>query len=495
MEHKAFKIQGTKYPFVLLIAIIGLIFNSCKKQEYDIPVNTAAIRFSSSAYTLERNSPAPLTVTLPLSLPVERDGSAIVTIDNSSTGLSSQYTISPDVPAAGLKLDLTAGMTQVTFNITSQENFEGDITVVLKLSSATGGVSVSSTNASATVTIKGKPIILPAITTSVSTLDNYGNVNVGSASPSKSFTVSGVKLAANITVTAPDNFTVSLDNTTFAKTASVPFAAANAGAVPVYVKFAPNSGKNQTLSGTVTLTSGTLSGAVMVTGNEVGNAAPGILIMKEDFEYGSATGDLMDLSGKAWNSFSGSVNPVQYYATGLNYPGYIGSGVGGGVISENGKGSRQDLARTFTTQTSGTIYLAQLVNITVAGTGDFFSSMRDSKAAYFNRLYVKDDGGKPAIGVAKSSATVAYSPKALSYGTTYLVVTKYDFATGVSSIYILTGAIPAIEPATADNTTDTGSGPASLVDIIIRQNTTDLTTSFDGIRIGTSWKQAVGLGQ
>lgn len=215
--------------------------------------------------------------------------------------------------------------------------------------------------------------------------------------------------------------------------------------------------------------------------------------MSEDFNYGSTAGNLKDVNGGNWSVFSGSVNPIKYVVPGLTFAGYAGSGVGGGVISENGSGSREDQFRTFATQTSGTIYVAQLVNIATAAGGDFFTSLRDPAGGYFNRLYVKDDGGKPAIGLGKSTATTAYSPQALSYGTTYLVITKYDFASGLSSLYVLSGAIPVLEPANADATTDTGTGPVSLVNVIIRQNTVALTTSFDGIRVATSWKQAVGL--
>lgn len=234
--------------------------------------------------------------------------------------------------------------------------------------------------------------------------------------------------------------------------------------------------------------------SLSVSGVEYGNAAPGVLLMKDDFEYGATAGNLTAVSGGNWTVFSGTVNPVKYLTTSLSFPGYAGNGKGGSVICENGSGSREDLARTFPTQSSGTIYIAQTINIsTAAAAGDFFMSMRDPAAAYFNRLYVKDNGGSPAIGIAKSSATVAYSSASYSYGTTYLVVSKYDFASGTSSLYVLSGSIPLIEPPTADAITTTGSGPASVTNLIIRQNTTALTSAIDGIRVATSWKEAVGL--
>lgn len=493
MTLKAANLSNIKRPVLLLVVLVGLLLNACKKQQNELPVNVGTIRFSASAYTLERNAAQPLTVTLPLSLPLEQDATATVMIDNSGTAVSSQYTLAPAIPAGGLTINLAKGATEAVFTVTSLENFEGDITIVFKITSATGGLTISNTNAGTTVTIKGKPIILPAITTSVNSLDDFKNVNSGTVSASKSFTVTGVKLTAPVTVTAPASYKVSLDDVTFTNSVSITAAAAMAAPVTVYARFAPATGVNQTIAGSISLASGVLSGSVAVTGNESGNAAPGILIMSEDFNYGSTAGNLKDVNGGNWSVFSGSVNPIKYVVPGLTFAGYAGSGVGGGVISENGSGSREDQFRTFATQTSGTIYVAQLVNIATAAGGDFFTSLRDPAGGYFNRLYVKDDGGKPAIGLGKSTATTAYSPQALSYGTTYLVITKYDFASGLSSLYVLSGAIPVLEPANADATTDTGTGPVSLVNVIIRQNTVALTTSFDGIRVATSWKQAVGL--
>lgn len=177
---------------------------------------------------------------------------------------------------------------------------------------------------------------------------------------------------------------------------------------------------------------------------------------------------------------------------GLYYTGYIGSGKAGAVISENGTGSREDNSTAFTPQSSGTIYVAQMINIAAAAGGDFFTALRDPANGYFNRVYVRDNAGSPQIGLGKSSTTVVYSSLNYTYGTTYLLITKYDFITGVSSMYVLSGAIPLIEPAVPDAVTSTGTGPLSLVIVCLRQNTTALTATYDGLRVATSWKEAVG---
>jgi hypothetical protein len=491
MSLKKLKSVKHKYAFTALMAAL-CVLAGCKKDKFDIPVNTATIRFGESAYTIERNTLEPLTVRLPLTLPLEEEAIATISIDNSTTADVSEYVITPTVPPTGLEIKLDKGATEATFQVASADNFEGDRTLVFKITSARGGALVANTNATTTVNIKGKPIILPAINTPAD-LPTFGNVLAGTTSTSLMYSVTGVKLTSNITVTASANFQVSLNNSTFTSSVIIPFASANAAPVPVYARLVANTGVNQGISGTITHSSGTVPDAVVnVIGVEYGNAAPGILLLNEDFSYGSTAGNLKDVT-KNW-TVSSTVNPIKYIPVGLTFPGYIGSGKGGAVISENGSGSREDYARGFTPQSGGVLYTSQLVNFASApAAGDFYISWRDPAGSYFNRVYVKDNGGKLNIGIAKSSATVAYSTTAYDYGQTYLLVTKYDFATGVSSIYILSTAPTTIEPAVATATTSIGAGPSPLVDIFIRQNSGVLTATIDGIRVATSWKEAVGL--
>jgi hypothetical protein len=483
---------------IAVMIVMGIMLNSCQKDPINpAPTNVGTVRFAANAYTIENNTIEPLTITLPLSLPLEQDATVLVSVDNSSTIATSEYTITPAIPATGITLSLPKGSTEVSFKVSSLNNFEGEKTLTLKLSSATGGLTVSNTNGTATINIKGNPIILPEIKTSTSSLA-FGSVITSTSSASQTYTLTGVKLSANVTITASTNFQVSLDNNTFATTVTVPFATANAAPITVYARFNAFTGTNQSVSGTITHSSGTLpDNTITVSGIEYGVAAPGILIMKEDFNYGATTSTLTAVSSGTWPIFSGTVNPAKYVSPGLSLPGYAGSGVGGAVISENGAGSREDYSKAFTTQTSGVIYAAQLVNVSAASTTvDFFGGLRDPAIAgnYYNRLNVKDDGtGKPTFGVGKSSATVAFATGSYNYGTTYLVVTKYDFSTGVSSLYVISGAPSVIEPPLADATTSTGTGPAALGNIIIRQGTGVLTATYDGIRVATSWKEAVGL--
>lgn len=481
---------------IMMVILLGIMVQSCTKTKIaPIPTNIGTVRFAANAYTIENNSADPLVVVLPLSLPLEQDATVLISVDNSGTAASSQYAISPAIPDAGLLLTLPKGSTTVSFNVKSLNNFEGEKTLVLKLGSPTGGVSVSNTNASAVITIKGNPIILPEIQTSTATI-TLGNTISGTNSASQSYTLKGVKLTANVTVTGSENFQVSLDNIAFANTLTIPFATVNAASVTIYARFTALTGINQTFSGTITHSSGTvLDNTITVSAIEYGVALPGVLLMKEDFNYGSTISTLDAVSGGAWPVFSGTGNPAVYLPTGLTFAGYAGSNIGGAIVSENGSGSRKDYFKNFPAVTSGVIYAAQMINVSASNsTVDFFSGLRDPGGSYYNRINVKDDGtGKPTFGIGKSSSTLSFASGTFSYGTTYLVVTKYDFDSGISSIYVLASAPTKYEPAVPNATTNVGSGPASLVNIFVRQNTGVLTATYDGVRIATSWKDAVGL--
>lgn len=502
MNLKTMYYSNIKTRMLLAIMLLGVALNSCKTNELTPPTNVGTIRFAANSYTIENNTIEPLTVVLPLSLPLEQDATAIISVDGSSTIASSEYTITPSIPSNGLTLSLPKGSTEISFKVSSLNNFEGDKKLVLKLTSATGGLTVANADAITTITIKGNPIILPEIKVSESSIA-FGNTVTTTTSPSKTYVVTGVKLTSNLVITASTNFQVSLDDVTFGSTLTIPAATANLAPITVYTRFRALTGVNQTVNGTITNASGTLPDAVVATsGIEYGVAAPGVLLKAENFSYG-ASGALTTVSAGAWVPFSQSlVNPIQYVSTGLTYPGYGGSGVGGALVTSNYSGNAEDSSWNIPSTSSGVIYAAQLMNFNSApaATADFFYSFGDGASAttplYFNRFYAKASGSQVSLGLSRNATTTpAYASLLLDVGTTYLVVTKYEFATGNSSTYILTGAPSIIEPATPNIISTGGSAnPTAITRMAVRQSTNlPLKVTIDGIRIATSWKEAVGL--
>ncbi len=111
------------------------------------------------------------------------------------------------------------------------------------------------------------------LTVDPATLD-FGDVQNGEDADDQ-FTVSGTGLTEDVAVAVSGNYyEVSLDGTTYGTSVAVPFASANSGAVTVYVKFTPASGADQTLTGSILISSmGAIARTVALTGEEKGNGA------------------------------------------------------------------------------------------------------------------------------------------------------------------------------------------------------------------------------
>jgi len=86
--------------------------------------------------------------------------------------------------------------------------------------------------------------VVPASLTVTGTLNNFGSVAIGSSSASQSYSLSGSNLTGapgTITVTAPAEFEVSLDNSIFSSSVTIPYSSATLAATTVYVRFTPQS--------------------------------------------------------------------------------------------------------------------------------------------------------------------------------------------------------------------------------------------------------------
>ncbi len=103
------------------------------------------------------------------------------------------------------------------------------------------------------------------------TLNDFGSVNKDAESASQQYTVQGTGLSKDMVITASANFKVSLDDITFTSTVTIPAADVNTSKT-VYVKFAPTTGADQVINGTIKHASfGTATAVLQVTGTESGN--------------------------------------------------------------------------------------------------------------------------------------------------------------------------------------------------------------------------------
>ena len=106
---------------------------------------------------------------------------------------------------------------------------------------------------------------------------SFGSIMYGTTSTVQTANVVGALLTNDIAVTAPANFEVSTNGTTFSSTATIPAAGGN-----LYVRYNPSAAGNH--NGTITLTSGTASETITVSGNAIDCSTPFAIPFTEDFE-------------------------------------------------------------------------------------------------------------------------------------------------------------------------------------------------------------------
>lgn len=215
-------------------------------------------------------------------------------------------------------------------------------------------------------------------------------------------------------------------------------------------------------------------------------------LLVDDFSYTVGT----NITANGWTAHSsGGTNPIKVAASGLSYPGYASDGVGNAAtFTTNG----EDDNRVFASQTSGSVYVSFMINITSASTtGDYFFHFGPNpfvSSGFFAKVFVKQDGSNNlAFGIAKTLGTVAYTAFSYSLNTTYLITEKYSFNTGTTTDdQVNLWVNPALGGAesTPDVTqTDAGTDATGIGGVAIRQGASSYAPVgiIDGIRVATSW--------
>ena len=213
----------------------------------------------------------------------------------------------------------------------------------------------------------------------------------------------------------------------------------------------------------------------------------GQLLLTEDFSYTTA-GNLQTAASPNWVAHSGTSNYVQYSNTGLTFTGHAGSGVGGAAtISSSGVG---DHNRTFTSQTSGTVYMSCLVRFTAAtASNDYF--LHFNSGTFNGRVLVQLSGANIRFGISKAGTPVVATTN-YNLSTTYMVVVKYTFITGTTTndtcdLWVLPAfASTEALAGTPLQSTSAGTDATALNAVSIRQGTPP-TGSIDAFRVGNTW--------
>ena len=154
---------------------------------------------------------------------------------------------------------------------------------------------------------------------------NFGNAIAGTATSPKTATVTTALLTSTISVTAPANFEVSANGGSYAATATIPQAGGT-----LYVRYNPASPGNH--SGNITLTSGSITKSIAVSGTAVDCSQPHTLPFTENFENGMPScWSILDQDGDGY-TWEHSFEPVSYYSN-IDLSGSGNNGSDGFVMS------------------------------------------------------------------------------------------------------------------------------------------------------------------
>jgi plastocyanin len=223
------------------------------------------------------------------------------------------------------------------------------------------------------------------------------------------------------------------------------------------------------------------------------------LLLTENFNYTAAT--LLTANGYIAHSGAGT-NSIPVVSPGLTYLGSTVSNIGGAAsLTTTG----EDVNRTFTSVSSGSIYASMLVNVSAAqANGDYFFNLGTnpfSSSVLYARTFIKASGVGYVVGISKTSTpTAVYSATDLPFNQTAQLVVKYKFNTASTTddsvfLYInpvlgSTEPTPTVIGTVGGNDITGGIGAFAL-----RQGSlsNSATLRVDGIIVGDTWASVTPL--
>lgn len=218
-------------------------------------------------------------------------------------------------------------------------------------------------------------------------------------------------------------------------------------------------------------------------------------LLTEDFDY--AQGEL--LTDHTWFTQWGTPAAITV-TSGLEFDGFAGCGIGNAAVLDVAES--QQLHKSFTEVTEGSIYVAFMFQPTIAYTEGYFFCLRDNKldnqTYNFNARVFINAFGQLGLTFANNGKKV-YNEQVIDAATTYLMVLKYTVNAGANndavSLYLLdtfTDTEPS-EPFIGP-LTDAAAKDINPANIVLRSYSSDVWLVVDGLRVGTTWQDAVKAG-
>ena len=180
----------------------------------------------------------------------------------------------------------------------------------------------------------------------------------------------------------------------------------------------------------------------------------------------------------------------------LTYSGFAAST--GEKVSFDGSG--RDYQRTFSSISTGTVYLSFIINITnvdLDTVGGYFTGFGSSTTTFGSTVWTKKSGSGFNIGFNPRTtvANTLWDNTVYALNEPVLIVVSYELVSGttndVSKIWINPGSTSfgANEPTPLYNVINTGTDMTSINRMFIRQDNPTKTPfiDMDEIRVGSSW--------
>jgi hypothetical protein len=225
-------------------------------------------------------------------------------------------------------------------------------------------------------------------------------------------------------------------------------------------------------------------------------------LITEPFNYTAhVTDGLAKQSANVWNALN-TGDSILIASGNLSYSGLSTST--GNKVTYGGAGT--DYWRSFTNQTTGTVYCSFLLNITSLGsintTGGYTVGFFDgtTTTTIGSTVWIRLSGTSNfniGLNARTSAANTVWLPNTLNINTTYLIVMSYQYVTGTTNDVMKLWLNPASSSfgsteGTSDGTaTNTASADlTSIQRVFLRQDATTATPGaleIDELRVGTSW--------
>lgn len=220
--------------------------------------------------------------------------------------------------------------------------------------------------------------------------------------------------------------------------------------------------------------------------------APATTLLTEDFDY--AQGEV--LTDHNWFTQWGAASAISV-TNGLNFEGYAGCGVGNAAVLDVAESNQ--LHKAFTPVTEGNVYVAFMFQPIMAYKEGYFFCLRDNKldnqTYNFNARVFMNTDGKLGFTFAQNGNKV-YGDQVLDASKTYLVVLKYTINAGANNdaaaLYLL-DTFSATEPSEPfiGPLTDATAIDINPANMVLRGYSADIWLVVDGIRVATTWEDAV----